>query len=506
VRSPTRALTAYGAFEPLLLGLMVAAGLLGWLELTKGVHRIRIARALPVLYGAFLFLPTTMDAVRPWGANLFTGAVVPKAMLTALVVVLPAALAIGWLVDVAFANPIRKVVSDRMRDRKSAPRRARRRRAHRTSRTSSKSTRSTKGTTSRRRMLGSKNIAHLTALDHLRAFAALLVLMYHSHEGLGGAVAPGDCRGPLWSLLLQGHTGVGLFMVLSGFVFTHGAQGRTVLYWKFIYNRFLRVYPLFIFLLIATISTYRASLSGLTVLQSLLTLGNLPGAANWANTLSTIAWTLSPEFQFYLVFPFLFRAMEGPGARRWVVAFFLALLAGRLLVYGAGGDPSDMIYWTVFGRMGQFMIGMLAARAYHRWGGGHAALFPIALALVLALHQYTRQLAAGRWWAATVDLWQGLAWAFVLVTYIPVAHRLPRAISVPLTHLGTISYSLYLLHYSLIVAFNLRHWYTSFVPDRHWNALIVFGTVHLPLLVLASTLTYHVIEKPFLQMRVRYLG
>jgi peptidoglycan/LPS O-acetylase OafA/YrhL len=155
------------------------------------------------------------------------------------------------------------------------------------------------------------------------------------------------------------------------------------------------------------------------------------------------------------------------------------------------------------------MIGMLAARVYHRWGS-RAALFPFAAGLVLALHQFERGQGSvlapgGPAWTMVIDVCQALVWAFAVVSYIPLAVRLPKAFSRQLSLLGTVSYSLYLLHYGLIVAFNNHHWQIDVVANKHVNALIIFGVIQLPLLLLACALTYNVIEKPFLQMRVRYL-
>ena len=109
----------------------------------------------------------------------------------------------------------------------------------------------------------SSNIAYVPALDHIRAYAALLALFYHGlqlfwHQAAYGSLfdathwlATGN---PLLALLVEGHTAVALFMVLSGFIFTWGAKGRNIVYRSFIRNRLLRTYPLFIALIVLGIS------------------------------------------------------------------------------------------------------------------------------------------------------------------------------------------------------------------------------------------------------------
>ena len=63
---------------------------------------------------------------------------------------------------------------------------------------------------------------------------------------------------PLVSLVDEGHSGVALFMVVSGFIFTVIAGAREVHYGGFLRNRIIRIYPLFVFAVFLQlfISTY----------------------------------------------------------------------------------------------------------------------------------------------------------------------------------------------------------------------------------------------------------
>jgi peptidoglycan/LPS O-acetylase OafA/YrhL len=489
----------YRELSPLCLGLVVAATLLLLLEATKPLRASGVSGLLPLIYGAHLFLLPVLDGLVHHGRCRFTLSTTANAALNAAFVAMPLAFCVGWLLKVTFEEPFLAAVQ-RWRASPEA--------SEATAPLESKPDLAAArfGMTAGVR---SQNIKYVAALDHLRGVAALLVIAYHSHQGRGGVVAAGECRGLLWSFLLEGHSGVGLFMMLSGFVFMHGAQGSVIDYWRFIYNRVLRVYPLLVVLLIVAASAYRGVFSVFSVLQSFLTLGNLAGAATYQNNISGIAWTLAPEFQFYLLFPLLFRKLEERRSWYWLSCFFLSLVAFRVLVFCIGNDLYDMIYWTVFGRLSQFMIGMLAARAYRRWGS-HGLLFPLAVGLLLALHSYEHHHGSilapgGPLWTGSIDAVQGVVWALVLVSYIPIAERLPQLLARPLRWLGTISYSLYLLHYGFLVTLQQRQWFPQLAADRHLNAVLVFVAFELPLLLLACSLTYNVIEKPFLALRVRYL-
>ena len=89
----------------------------------------------------------------------------------------------------------------------------------------------------------SKNITYMPAIDHLRAFAAVLIIFYHGfnniyYKQLYSKPFEFDhwvyTNNPLKSLLIEGHTAVALFMVLSGFIFTYGAIGHKINYINFI--------------------------------------------------------------------------------------------------------------------------------------------------------------------------------------------------------------------------------------------------------------------------------
>ena len=105
----------------------------------------------------------------------------------------------------------------------------------------------------------SLNLPYNPQIDQLRFFAAILVFCFHFQlevQSLGGIGLQGAC----WALITQGHTGVGLFFTLSGFLFMQIALTKdNIPFFPFIRNRFLRIFPLFfvIFLLATSIGRDR---------------------------------------------------------------------------------------------------------------------------------------------------------------------------------------------------------------------------------------------------------
>lgn len=93
--------------------------------------------------------------------------------------------------------------------------------------------------------------SHFVALDHVRAIAALLVFLWHFVHGPIGYPVPFS-GAPVWGPLVlsdEGHVGVALFMTLSGYLFAKLLDARHILFFRFLMNRALRLFPLMFFVL-----------------------------------------------------------------------------------------------------------------------------------------------------------------------------------------------------------------------------------------------------------------
>ncbi|NYT60616.1 hypothetical protein H0A65_17000 [Alcaligenaceae bacterium] len=80
--------------------------------------------------------------------------------------------------------------------------------------------------------------------------------------------------GGLW-VANRGHTGVALFMVMSGFIFTVIAYGKDLDYAGFLRNRFIRIYPLYLFGVLMSVYMSRDTYVFTDVLGALLPFLNL---------------------------------------------------------------------------------------------------------------------------------------------------------------------------------------------------------------------------------------
>lgn len=214
----------------------------------------------------------------------------------------------------------------------------------------------------------SKNIHYIPAIDQIRGVAAIWILFYHAYQLIGSFVKSNQpfsgiskwefTNNPLLIPLIEGHTAVALFMVLSGFIFTYGAFGKKINYKGFITNRFLRIYPLYLTLIVVALAASPKAFDLLSLLCMLLPLADFQSLET--GPLTAMAWAIGVEFQFYLLFPLLYK-LSADKPFKTIALWLLAVNVLRLLAIILGGSARDLAYWHLAGRIDQFLLGMLAA-------------------------------------------------------------------------------------------------------------------------------------------------
>ena len=363
----------------------------------------------------------------------------------------------------------------------------------------------------------SQNIQYLSPVDHLRGLAALLIIFYHGvswHMNL--AVNYGQDQKPrliagnvFESLVLEGHTAVGLFMVLSGFIFTVGCYKHDISYLAFIKNRFLRTYPLYLFLLFFGISAYKSKITLSEFLTLLLPLANLHlPAIGKLQDFAAMFWAVAVEWQFYLVFPFIL-AITNRRGYPYLLLLIVVFIVFRNISYTM--DPPinmrDLGYLTIAGRMDQFLLGILIGIYYReRFIAGLRMnlLFALSVPLILCtiyafnLHYGDKGDGCFKVFWPTIE---GMLWAAFILGYLSIARHLPTLVDRLLSRLGTISYSMYLTH-MIVILLVLR---LQLTPGFLNTGTFSGAMAATALVILAlSSLTYFAIEKPFLDFRVSY--
>lgn len=210
----------------------------------------------------------------------------------------------------------------------------------------------------------------LPSLTGLRAVAALAVFASHIRWVVPALTIAslGESRFDTNDFLFLGGFGVSLFFVLSGFVLSWSA-GDVALR-PFLARRFARVWPAhavvwltFILLGIVGIASKTAPIPAIANLA--LVQAWFPGLG-WANTVNGVAWTLSCEAFFYLVFPLCYRAACRLQPRGLLIAALGVTFSG-IGLNALYLTPRHTVVSTFppF-RLWEFLLGILAALAIRR--------------------------------------------------------------------------------------------------------------------------------------------
>ncbi|RDU96050.1 acyltransferase family protein [Trinickia dinghuensis] len=363
----------------------------------------------------------------------------------------------------------------------------------------------------------SANIKYLPEVDHLRALAAVLIVFFHGFQLFLAKIAYNadpnisqwvHTTNPLLAVIVEGHTAVALFMVLTGFIFTYGTYDAPFSTRLFLVNRVLRIYPLFVALILAGIVVYPSNFSFLGLLQTLFLFANFPGALD-VHEYSNIFWSISVEFQFYLIFPVLIFVTRKRGIG-FLVQLVAVAIAFRMLIILSGGRPNIISYSYINGRIDQFVLGMLAAFALRkglltparcRW-----LLAPAAASVIAILYGFHRLggFPLADPWKIVWPTIEGGMWALLVASYVGASLRMPALVSWILCKIGERSFSIYLLHFVLLTIL-VKHNVTISVGRPGLSAIVSTAVLLLPVTLALSALTYSTIEEPFLNLRKRYI-
>ena len=328
-------------------------------------------------------------------------------------------------------------------------------------------------------------------IDGLRGLAATLVLMNHvplvvaNHLELAPTIDPEATR---WVNYL-GVVGVQLFFCITGFLFAGKILGsRNVDWTDFFVRRIRRLVPAYALAVLAALVVGAVVVdadldhlrSALAALPHMMSFGIflLPEVQGFdMGRLLGVNWTLAIEWRFYAVLPLLFALrrfghMNGP----------LSLLVFTLLlvpVLGAG----IWLYFIV-GAAATLLPKVASARALR----GPLAL--LAMGAVISMASNWDDLASQK-------VGQGLHVAALFFSLCLLRPRwlATRAVAV----LGTISYSLYLLHMTvLFVVFGLCHRFLFDVTALSAAGFTLMGCLGVALSVLLATLSYQLVEHRFM--------
>jgi peptidoglycan/LPS O-acetylase OafA/YrhL len=341
--------------------------------------------------------------------------------------------------------------------------------------------------------------AHFIALDHVRALAAFMVFSWHFIHG-GSYPVPGHAPiiFPL-SLIDQGHTGVALFMTLSGYLFAKLLDGKSIDYTAFLWNRMLRLVPLL------AVAVLLVGIREVSNGESFLSYAYRIAQGVIFPTLPAGGWSITIEFHYYLILPlFLWMIRKS----KWLpFSIILAAIAFRSFAYHERGELQSLAYWTIVGRLDQFALGMLVFQFRSFFAHRHVVA---AITIVAFSGFYWFLDLLGGPFQTPERAWillpsaEGIAYAIGIAWYDNSFSHSTTGLSRFVGRIGEYSYSIYLLH--VFVVFKIARFMHEYVFDvSNFNLGCVFSLAFFLMMVPVGYLSFRFIEAPFLRMRKPYI-
>ncbi|MGJ9487884.1 acyltransferase family protein [Actinotignum sp. GS-2025b] len=353
----------------------------------------------------------------------------------------------------------------------------------------------------------------IRALDGIRALAIIAVVLYHMRP----------------ALLTGGFVGVTVFFVLSGFLITRSvlrelSRERRFSYRRYLRRRLLRLWPpVLVTIAGAALLSYLIAPSLLPKVQA----DALPAAlfaSNWVYIFREVPyfaasglpsplthlWYLGVLAQFYLVWPFILLALRRVRYSTLRIVAGLALASALLMaVLFFAGPDSTRAYYGLDTRAAELLIGALAALVSpyvaSLWPRADSTTTPqppahsatAAFALRVGTGAALLALLALAVWAdgeSALTYAGGLTTTALLTALIVLTVHNPRLglsrvlASAPFAYVGSRSFSLYLVHYPLLLLMNPATRTAEISGAAKIGQLLVVGLV--------AELFYRCVEQP----------
>lgn len=358
----------------------------------------------------------------------------------------------------------------------------------------------------------SRTTTRIRALDGIRALAIIAVVLYHMRP----------------AVLTGGFIGVTVFFVLSGFLITRSvlrelSRERRFSYLRYLRRRLLRLWPpVLVTIAGAALFSYIFAPSLLPKVQA----DALPAAlfaSNWVYIFREVPyfaasglpsplthlWYLGVLAQFYLLWPFILLALRRVRYSTVRIVAGLALASALLMaVLFFAGPDSTRAYYGLDTRAAEILIGALAAlvspyiaslwsRADSTTPQLPARSATSAFALRVGTGAALLALLALAVWAdgeSALTYAGGLTTTALLTALIVLTVHNPRLglsrvlASAPFAYVGSRSFSLYLVHYPLLLFMNPATRTAEISGAAKIGQLLVVGLV--------AELFYRCVEHP----------
>lgn len=333
-------------------------------------------------------------------------------------------------------------------------------------------------------------------LDGLRGLAATLVLLNHIPLVITNHLLLDQTIGPDAVDLVNyfGVVGVQIFFCITGYLFASKILGSRDIDWtEFFVRRIRRLVPgyaaaVLVALIVGAVFVdadfdFDYLGSAAKAFPPMMSFGifDLPEVQGFdMGRLLGVNWTLAVEWRFYAVLPLLFALrrcgmMKGPLFLFAITLLLMPVLGAGIWLFFIVGAAATLLPKADFSPVWKTVLSVLA----------------LACVLSMSLNWEIFSLR---------KVLHGLHVAFL---FFVVCILKPRWLATrAMTALGTISYSLYLLHITvLFVLFGLCHFYLFDVTELSALGFTLMSSLGIFLSVLIAALSYEKIERRFLNVK-----
>ncbi|MDD2129119.1 acyltransferase [Pseudomonas sp. 17391] len=349
-----------------------------------------------------------------------------------------------------------------------------------------------------------KKMSYRPDIDGLRALAVLAVVIFHFNKQ--------------W--LPGGFVGVDIFFVISGYLIT-GIISKEVSKGEFSFvdfymRRVRRILPAAFFLIFTTtlfgiafmvpMDARDLSSSAIASIFSVaniyfwkyLDVGYFAASSDLVPLLHM--WSLGVEEQFYLLWPALLIVLYKAGGRKAIV-FTAVLIAAVSFLYGESKLISDprFAYYMLPSRAGELLIGALAYFASETWKDriSQAAAQALAVIGIVAVGVSIAFISETGGFPGLISLLPAVGVAVVIFAGAMGKNIVSSLLSCrPFVLVGLVSFSLYLWHWPILAFYRYAY------GQPTGAGYLICGA----LLVLATLVSYYLVEVPFRRPAARVLN
>lgn len=373
-----------------------------------------------------------------------------------------------------------------------------------------------------------KKLPRITEFDGLRGLLAWWVVASHLLHNSG--FGPGSEQNLLLRLMRNGRYPVDVFIILSGFVIFFVLEHRQETYKAFILRRFFRLYPVYIVCFLASLLIANIAINNMESLpwaseltgyiarakqeqqyywqhilaHSLMLHGLLPNELlpNSTNAFLSPAWSISLEWQFYLVAPLIFISLKRIPISLLVISGAVILLHKYAYLAGEYPNPAFLplkaeLFWL--GGVSFYILKLVSKQGStlvrNRWLYGSSIL----VVLTVLVAEDPRSAIGLLLWVSVF----GAVWTNYYRTSNAASLLVTRILNNRyLQEMGKVSYSTYLAHVPVIY---ICQWaILSLFPDMMKKEMLMLLSLSaVPIIFLVSSVSFRMIERPLIRLGAR---